>query len=236
MPAKVASPVQLRAYDRLQGPSLQVTRILAVRHGETAWNRDTRIQGHTDIELNEHGRWQAVRLADALRDEPIDACYASDLLRALETAQAVARTRGQTVTTHTGLRERCFGRFEGHTWTELEHRFPEESLAWRKRVPDFAPAGGESLLQLEARVVSTVQEIAARHPGEQILMVAHGGVLDILYRAATRLGLQAPRSWELTNTAINRLLWSPEGLSLVGWADAAHLQSEHGKTLDERHA
>jgi probable phosphoglycerate mutase len=215
---------------------LQVTRILAVRHGETAWNRDTRIQGHSDIELNEHGRWQAARLADALRDEPIDACYASDLLRALETAQAVARTRGQTVTTHTGLRERCFGRFEGHTWTELEHRFPEESLAWRKRVPDFAPAGGESLLQLEARVVSTVRELAARHPGEQILMVAHGGVLDILYRAATRLDLQAPRSWELTNTAINRLLWSPEGLGLVGWAEAAQRQSDHGKTRDERHA
>lgn len=215
---------------------MQVTRILAVRHGETAWNRDTRIQGHTDIELNEHGRRQAAQLAHALRDEPIAACYASDLLRALETAQAVANTRGQAVTTHVGLRERCFGRFEGHTWTELEQRFPEESIAWRKRVPDFAPTGGESLLQLEARVVSTVEELAARHPGEQVLMVAHGGVLDILYRAATRLGLQAPRSWELTNTAINRLLWSPEGLSLVGWADTSHLQSGHGKTLDERNA
>jgi 2,3-bisphosphoglycerate-dependent phosphoglycerate mutase len=215
---------------------LQVTRILAVRHGETAWNRDTRIQGHTDIELNEHGRWQAARLADALREETIAAVYASDLLRAHETAQAVARTRGQSVTPHTGLRERCFGRFEGHTWSELELRFPEESLAWRKRVPDFAPAGGESLLQLEARVVSTVQEIAVRHPGEQILMVAHGGVLDILYRAATRLGLQAPRSWELTNTAINRLLWTPEGLSLVGWADTGHLQTPSAPALDERHA
>jgi len=209
---------------------LQVTRILAVRHGETAWNRDTRIQGHTDIELNDHG------LAEALRDEPIAAVYASDLLRAHETAQAVARTRSQTVTPHTGLRERGFGRFEGHTWAELEQRFPEESLAWRKRVPDFAPAGGESLLQLEARVVHTVQEIAARHPGEQILMVAHGGVLDILYRAATRLGLQAPRSWELTNTAINRLLWTPEGLSLVGWADTGHLQTPSKPALDERHA
>ena len=215
---------------------MQVTRILAVRHGETAWNRDTRIQGHTDIELNEHGRWQAAQLAHALRDEPISACYCSDLLRALETAQAVARTHGLTVTTHVGLRERGFGRFEGHTWTELEQRFPEESLAWRKRVPDFAPVGGESLLQLEARVVSTVEELAAQHPGEQVLMVAHGGVLDILYRAATRLPLQAARSWELTNTAINRLLWSPEGLSLVGWADTSHLQTDQGKTLDERHA
>lgn len=213
---------------------MQVTRILAVRHGETAWNRDTRIQGHTDIELNEHGRWQAAQLAAALRDEPIHAVYASDLSRAFDTAQAVARLHGRAVQVHTGLRERCFGEFEGRTWAELEADWPAESVAWRKRVPDFAPAGGESLLQLRARVVQAVTELAARHPGEQVLMVAHGGVLDILYREATRLELQAPRSWTLTNTAINRLLWSPEGLSLVGWADTGHLQAAPTGTLDER--
>lgn len=213
---------------------MQITRILAVRHGETAWNRDTRIQGHTDIALNEHGRWQAQQLARALRDEPIAAFYASDLSRAHETAQAVARVHNSQVSSHTGLRERCFGRFEGHTWADLESRWPEDAMAWRKRVPDFAPPGGESLVQLQARVVAAVTELAARHPGEQVLMVAHGGVLDILYRAATRLELQAPRSWELTNTAINRLLWTPEGLSLVGWADTTHLQSADGtQTLDE---
>jgi len=212
---------------------LHVTRILAVRHGETAWNRDTRIQGHTDIELNAHGRWQAQQLAQALREEPIAAFYASDLSRAHETAQAVATLHGLQVSRHPGLRERCFGRYEGHTWAELEARWPEDTLAWRKRVPDFAPPGGESLLQLQARVVATVSELATRHPGEQVLMVAHGGVLDILYRAATRLELQAPRSWTMTNTAINRLLWSPEGLSLVGWADTGHLQTD---SLDERTA
>ena len=209
---------------------MQVTRILAVRHGETEWNRDTRIQGHTDIPLNARGRRQAELLAQALRHEPIAAVYASDLSRALETAQAVARTRDQTVATHTGLRERCFGRFEGQTWAELEARWPEDALSWRKRVPDFVPTGGESLLQLRERVVATVEALAARHPGEQVMMVAHGGVLDILYRAATRLELQAPRSWDLSNTAINRLLWSPEGLSLVGWADTSHLQDG---SLDE---
>ncbi|MDP2262183.1 MAG: histidine phosphatase family protein [Hydrogenophaga sp.] len=213
---------------------MQVTRILAVRHGETAWNRDTRIQGHTDIALNEHGRWQADRLAAALRDEAIHAVYASDLSRAFETARAVARLHNRAVQVHTGLRERCFGQFEGRTWSELEADWPAESLAWRKRVPDFAPVGGESLLQLRSRVVQTVTELAARHPGEQVLMVAHGGVLDILYREATRLELQAPRSWTLTNTAINRLLWSPEGLSLVGWADTGHLQAAPTGTLDER--
>ncbi len=209
---------------------MQVTRILAVRHGETAWNRETRIQGHTDIALNDHGRWQAAQLARALRDESIAACYASDLGRAQATAQAVADAVGQSVTTHPGLRERCFGQFEGQTWAELEAAWPAETQAWRKRLPDFAPPGGESLRQLQARVVETVGELAARHPGEQVLMVVHGGVLDTLYRAATRLDLQAPRSWELPNTAINRLLWSPEGLGLVGWADTTHLQEG---TLDE---
>ncbi|MGS5088964.1 histidine phosphatase family protein [Hydrogenophaga sp. A37] len=209
---------------------MHITRILAVRHGETEWNRDTRIQGHTDIPLNARGRRQAELLAQALRDEPIAAFYASDLSRALETAQAVARTRDQSVATHTGLRERCFGRFEGQTWAELEARWPEDALSWRKRVPDFAPTGGESLLQLRERVVATVEALASRHPGEQVMLVAHGGVLDILYRAATRLELQAPRSWDLSNTAVNRLLWSPEGLSLVGWADTAHLQDG---SLDE---
>ena len=213
---------------------MQVTRILAVRHGETAWNRDTRIQGHTDIELNAHGRWQATQLAQALREEPIHAFYASDLSRAFETAQAVAQVHARTVEKHLGLRERHFGSFEGRTWAELESDFPEEARAWRTRVPDFAPIGGESLLQLQTRVVQTVSELAARHPGEQVLMVAHGGVLDIIYRAATRLDIQAPRSWQLTNTAINRLLWTPEGLSLVGWADTRHLDEAPMGTLEER--
>lgn len=213
---------------------MQATRIIAVRHGETAWNRETRIQGHTDIPLNELGQWQAAQLGLALRDETFAACYASDLSRARATAEAVAQHHHLLVMGDTGLRERCFGRFEGKTWKELEAEFPEDALPWRKRVPGFVPAGGESLEQLQLRVVATVTELAARHTGEQILIVAHGGVLDILYRAATHLGLQAPRSWELTNTAINRLLWSPEGLSLVGWADTTHLQTEPLKqTLDE---
>ena len=147
------------------------------------------------------------------------ACYASDLSRARNTAQAVADVHGHMVHTDPGLRERCFGQFEGHTWTEIETQWPEASQAWRQRVPDWEPQGGESLIRLQARVLTTLNRIAQRHMGEQILVVVHGGVLDILYRAATRLDLQAPRAWELRNTAINRLLWSPEGLTLVSWDD-----------------
>ena len=212
---------------------MNATRILAVRHGETLWNRETRIQGFTDIGLSELGQWQAQQLALALRDESLAACYASDLRRARDTAQAVANVHGHTVHTDPGLRERCFGQFEGHTWTEIEAQWPEASQAWRQRLPDWQPQGGESLLHLQARVLNALNSIAQRHMGEQILVVVHGGVLDILYRAATHLELQTPRAWELRNTAINRLLWSPEGLSLIGWDDRAHLESD---TLDERSA
>jgi probable phosphoglycerate mutase len=205
---------------------LQITRILAIRHGETAWNKDTRIQGHLDIALNPTGRWQAERTAAALRHEALDAVYSSDLARARETAQAIAQAQQRPLATHPGLRERCFGEFQGRTWDELETHFPESALAWRKRVPDFAPAGGESLLQLRERVVNTFAELAERHLGQQIAIVAHGGVLDVLYRAATQIDLQAPRSWKLGNAAINRVLWSPEGFSLVGWGDDAHLNDE----------
>ena len=211
---------------------MDATRILAIRHGETAWNVDTRIQGHLDIPLNDTGLQQARWLADALagRDE-VQAIYASDLSRAHVTAQAIARAMGQTVTTHTGLRERAFGDFQGRTFAEIEAELPEHALHWRKRTPEWTPPGaGESLLTLRERVIRTVHELASRHLGEQIVLVAHGGVMDVLYRAATRLDLQAPRTWQLPNTAVNRLLWTPEGLSLVGWADTTHLD---GRSRDE---
>jgi probable phosphoglycerate mutase len=206
---------------------MDVTRILAIRHGETAWNVETRLQGHLDIPLNDTGLLQADRLARALTGrETVDAIYASDLSRAHTTAQALAHAMGHNVRTHEGLRERHFGVFQGHTFAEVEAEWPEHAVQWRKRVPDWTPpGGGESLLRLHQRIVNSVNELAAQHTGQQIVLVAHGGVLDVLYRAATRLDLQAPRTWSLTNTAVNRLLWTPEGLSLVGWGDTSHLDA-----------
>jgi len=207
------------------------TRILAIRHGETAWNVDTRIQGHLDIPLNETGQWQAQRLARALAaQDAIHAIYSSDLLRAHETARAIAAATGAPLSTHAGLRERSFGLFEGKTFVEIEAAWPDESRRWRQRDPHWTPQGGESLLQIRERIAHTLQEIAARHLGQQIVLVAHGGVLDQLYRAATGQDLQAPRTWQLGNTAINRLLWTPQGLTLVGWADTLHLDNA---SLDE---
>ena len=206
------------------------TRIIAIRHGETAWNVDTRIQGHLDISLSDTGRLQAQRLAKALGHEPITAIYASDLTRAWDTAQYLGRAHGITVIKEPGLRERGFGDFEGKTFSEIERLLPEQSLLWRKRDPDFSPSGGESLVALRNRVVEAAARLAARHPGELVALVGHGGVLDVLYRAATRLDIQAPRTWALGNAAINRLLWTPEGFTLVGWADTHHLDDD---VLDE---
>ena len=213
---------------------MDATRIIAIRHGETAWNVDNRIQGQLDIPLNDRGRWQAGRAAEVLADEPITAIYASDLLRALETAQAVATAVGLPITNDVGLRERSFGVFQGHSFVEIEARLPEQALRWRKRDPAFVPEGGECLNDFRDRVIACVDSLAARHPGELIAIVAHGGVMDVLYRAATGQGLQAPRTWNLDNAAINRLLWNPEGFTLVGWADTAHLERQGA--LDENAA
>lgn len=203
---------------------MHATRIIAVRHGETAWNVDTRIQGHIDIALNDTGRWQARQLGRALAQQPVTAIYTSDLQRAHATAQAVAESTGAPLMPDAGLRERSFGELQGRTFAEIEAELPEQARRWRKRDPHFAPEGGESLVQLRERIRATTHRLAARHPGGLVVMVAHGGVLDVLYRLATGQELQAPRTWQLTNTAINRLLWTPDGLTLVGWADTQHLE------------
>lgn len=204
-------------------PHSQVTRIIAIRHGETAWNVDTRIQGHLDIPLNETGRWQAQRLAEALSEEALHAIYASDLQRAWETAHYVAQAARAPLRKERGLRERGFGRFEGYTFKEIEARWPDEALRWRRRDADFGPPGGETLRGFYERVVGTAERLAAAHRGQTIALVAHGGVLDCLYRAASRVDLQAPRTWQLGNASINRLLHTDEGFTLVGWADTMHL-------------
>jgi probable phosphoglycerate mutase len=170
-------------------------------------------------------------VAQALRGEPLQAAYASDLARAWDTAQAIAQASAVGLTAHRGLRERGFGEFEGLTHADIEARWPEQALRWRQRDPHWAPPSGESLAELRDRIRHTLDELASAHVGQQIVLVAHGGVLDVLYRLATGLAAEAPRSWQLGNATINRLLWTPEGLSLVGWSDASHLESE--PVLDE---
>jgi len=203
-----------------------VTHIIAIRHGETAWNVDGRIQGWLDIPLNDKGQWQAARAAQALRTAPIDAIYASDLWRAYSTALEIAKPHALTPFTHEGLRERVFGVFQGKTFEEVRALWPDLAERWRKRELDFAPEGGESLLQFRERIVNAASGIAQANPGKTVVLTAHGGVMDVLYREATGQGLDATRTWELGNAAINRLLWNGETFSLIGWNDISHLEDE----------
>ncbi len=199
------------------------TRLVVLRHGQTAWNAGQRIQGQLDIPLDDTGRWQAARLAQALAGEGLHVIYSSDLQRAHATASALQAATQAPLHTDAALRERGFGHFEGATFTEIEQRWPEDALRWRRRDPDSAPGGGETLLDFQARCVGAVTRLAAAHAGQSIAIVAHGGVLDCLYRAAVGIDLAAPRTWQLGNASINRLLFHGDGFTLVGWNDNAHL-------------
>lgn len=211
---------------------MEVTRIIAIRHGETTWNAEKRIQGQLDTPLSARGRWQAEQAGKALADERFDAIYASDLERAFHTAQAIAQHHRLEVQGEAGLRERHFGEFQGLTWGEIQQRWPDASLSWQQRDRWFNPGNGENLVDLRERILNTLNAIASAHPGEHIVLAAHGGVMDVLYRHANGVDIEAPRSWDLSNAAINRFLWTPESFTLVHWGDISHLDDEQ-PILDE---
>jgi broad specificity phosphatase PhoE len=150
-----------------------VTTLLLVRHGETDWNRELRIQGSSDTELNERGREQARELASELRDVDLDAVYSSDLRRARETAELATAGRGLDVRLDPGLRERSFGSWEGLTRSEVAERFP-----------DLEHHDGETDEEVRDRVLAAVHRIVAGHPGEEVLVVSHGGALNALWHHA----------------------------------------------------
>jgi 2,3-bisphosphoglycerate-dependent phosphoglycerate mutase len=206
----------------------EATRLVVLRHGQTAWNAEQRIQGQLDVPLNALGEWQAQRLADGLADEDFSAMYSSDLSRTQQTAAPLAQRCGLQVGLDAGLRERGFGSFEGQTYQEIETRWPEHVQRWRQRDVHYRPGGGEDLLGFNARCIDTVLKLAVAHAGQSIVIVTHGGVLDCLYRAALSLALTAPRAWQIDNAVINRLLWTPQGLSLVGWNDTSHFEVQAG--------
>jgi 2,3-bisphosphoglycerate-dependent phosphoglycerate mutase len=206
------------------------TRIIAIRHGETAWNVASRLQGQLDVPLNERGQAQARLTAQSLLEDRPDVLYSSDLSRARDTARAIAEALAMPLTEHASLRERHFGHWQGQTYAEIEQQWPDLSELWRRRLPEFGPEGGETLQAFSDRCVAAFAALAAPHEGQTVVIVTHGGVLDCLYRAASHMALNAPRTWELPNTGINRLLYTGEGFTLVGWADTYHLEAQ---ALDE---
>jgi probable phosphoglycerate mutase len=204
-----------------------VTEILLIRHGETDWNVEKRLQGHCDIALNAEGVRQAAALGHVLRDEPLDAIYSSDLQRARDTAQAIAAVRGMTLQTDPGLRERCFGAFEGLVHSEISERYPADFLAWKRRDLDARYTEGErraeTLREFAARALASVARVASMDGHQRIAVVTHGGVLDTLYRHAYGLGYEHARNFDVLNGSINRLQWDGTRFHVLQWADVSHL-------------
>lgn len=209
------------------------SQLLVIRHGETAWNAEHRIQGHLDIPLSATGVRQATRLAERLATEGVGAVYSSELARAWLTARLVGERLGLELIPEPRLRERCFGIFEGLTLDEIAARYPEAFRNWRARDPSWAMDGGETGQQLIDRVLEALHDIAGRHRGETVALVTHGGVLDVVYRAARALDWDAPREHQMLNASINRVrvTFSPPGLAMVDWGDVAHLVESRDETL-----
>ncbi|SAK77566.1 phosphoglycerate mutase [Caballeronia calidae] len=204
------------------------TQILFIRHGETDWNRIKRIQGHVDIPLSEHGFLQAEQLGQRLaREGRMDAVYSSDLQRAQQTARPFADALGLELRLSEGLRERFYGAFQGHDSDEINDKFPAEYVEWQTRDPGFAPPGdGESQRVFYHRVVHAMEPIVAAHPGGRVAVVAHGGVLDCIYRFAMKLSLQEPRNWPLLNCSVNVVDYADGGATVVSWGDISHLSTD----------
>ena len=205
-------------------------RLILIRHGETQWNREGRIQGyHADSRLTENGLEQARRLAARLGGEGLLALHSSDSGRARQTATPIGAALGLDIVYHAALRERSYGEFEGWTYRELEREHPEAYAKFRSRDPAYAPPGGESGAQFRDRIVAALERIAAA--AERAAVITHGGVLGIAYRHATGAAPDSKRDYVLHNASINRVVCSGGRWSIEAWGDVAHLPAGSGDTI-----
>ena len=210
------------------------THICLIRHGETEWNAERRLQGQIDIGLNQSGVRQAQAAGRWLKTAGLTALYASDLKRAAATAEMIGQAVGLPAMLTPELRERCYGIFEGLTYAEAQARYPESYAAFEGRDPECNFETGETLRQLFARVTGELQAIAARHPGEKVALVSHGGVLDIINRFVRGNPLQAPRDFLIPNAGLNWITKTIESTAgprgngvwrIKSWAETTHLQA-----------
>lgn len=203
---------------------MNYTSFWLIRHGETDWNAQKRLQGWRDIPLNTKGVRQAEQLALALHppgfDVDVDVIISSDLSRAADTARIAAGHLGKPVETYASLRERNYGIYEGEDWARLEEIGIQAAL----RTPDVPIEGGESLQAFNTRICEAFEHIAALHAGQKVLVFSHGGVIDMAWRRCGRQTLEAPRPGPILNTSINEFSVYPGGeWVLREWGKTAHL-------------
>lgn len=205
-------------------PTSRATQICLVRHGETEWNAERRIQGQIDIGLNATGQRQAVAAGRWLKHAGICAIYSSDLKRAWTTAQAIGAELGLIPTSVPEMRERRYGVFEGLTYDEAKANHPEGYAAFEGRNADYDFKNGESLRAMFERVTGKLEALAAAHPGETIAVVLHGGVLDIINRFVRGNSLETPRDFLIPNAGINWISTLDGQWSLNTWGETDHLE------------
>jgi probable phosphoglycerate mutase len=200
-----------------------MTTVLIIRHGETEWNADNREQGHLDSPLTANGIGQAEQVARRLTSVGATALYTSDLGRAEHTARIIGAATGLIPHLDPRLRERHMGIFQGLTPTESDHRYAQERAAYRSDDTYVIP-GGESGQQRADRALACLEELAARHPGETLVVVTHGGLLMGIVERTLGLPAGAGRRFRKRNTAINVFSRDPSGWRLESWGDVSHLE------------
>lgn len=197
---------------------MPATDLCLIRHGETDWNASKRMQGQLDLPLNARGHAQAQAVAAALCGHRFDCVYSSDLLRARQTAGPAAALFDLPVHASPALRERHYGALQGKTCAEFETQYPNDAPHFHRDPDHVIPGGSESLRGFATRITEALTEIALRHRGESVLVVTHGGVLDIAYRLADNRPIEAQRDFPVLNGALNWIRYKTGGWTLVRWA------------------
>ncbi|MGP1609247.1 MAG: histidine phosphatase family protein [Burkholderiales bacterium] len=203
-----------------------MAQLILIRHGETLWNTERRMQGQLDSPLTERGVWQACRLGERLQALPFTTLYSSDLPRARLTAQRIADVTGHQIIGDLRLRERHFGLFEGLTHAEMKKHDAEIYTRFMSRDPHYAVPGGESPADFFARCRTVLEELATRHADQTIAIVTHGLVLDAAYRAASGLALEVLRPVPLVNASLNWFGCEGGCWSAGRWGEADHLGAD----------
>ncbi|HET6263983.1 MAG TPA: histidine phosphatase family protein [Usitatibacter sp.] len=204
-------------------------RFIVVRHGETRWNVEQRVQGHGDSPLTPLGAAQAEAIAARLARERFDALIASDLGRAMDTAARIGAKCGLEVIPDPRLRERSFGEGEGLGYAEIDKRWPEVfSRTGGVTDPDLVIPGGESRRQFHERVHHAFLELAREHAGKRVAVVAHGGVLAALYRIVHDIPVAHAHRVAISNASYNALAFDGDAWALEAWDDTAHLPEGEG--------
>ena len=186
---------------------MKETEIILIRHGETEWNSQKRMQGHSNSDLSSVGQAQIQALGQWMKNVPFDHIYSSDSLRAKQTAEAITQFSGHELKIDLRLREKNLGVFEGLTSEEARERHPEVFRLFKTAGSKYVIDEGESTQQLQDRALEIVEEIRIKHPEERVLLVTHGGFIRVVMKHSLGLSLETPTRFLIRNTGVFRLVW-----------------------------